>query len=120
MLPPEIPQKPVKGVIYTHWHYIMGMDTVIVNAKEAFKEGEYQWSAQQTTYAIRAGSDEARQVKADALRKMAQKAAASNTRNWMLTHALVLEGKLELHRSMPDLPCCQTVISTGIFPVYHR
>ncbi|MGI9275059.1 MAG: alkyl sulfatase dimerization domain-containing protein [Endozoicomonas sp.] len=73
-----------------------GIDTVIANAKEAFKAGEYQWSAQQATYAIRSGSKEAKQVKADALRKMAQKATASNTRNWMLTHAMVLEGKLDL------------------------
>ncbi|KEQ17924.1 alkyl sulfatase dimerization domain-containing protein [Endozoicomonas numazuensis] len=73
-----------------------GMDTVVKRAEKAGKKGEYQWSAQLATYAIRAGSIEARQVKANALRSMAQKATASNTRNWMLTHALVLEGKLEL------------------------
>ena len=73
-----------------------GVDQVISQAKEAHKDGEYQWSAQLATYAIRAGSDDAKQVKADALRSMAQKATASNTRNWYLTHALVLEGKLEL------------------------
>ena len=73
-----------------------GVDQVISKAKEAHQEGEYQWSAQLATYAIRAGSDEAKQVKADALRSKAQYATASNTRNWYLTHALVLEGKLEL------------------------
>ena len=73
-----------------------GLKAVLKKAKAAGEKGEYQWSAQLATYAIRAGSDEAKQVKAAALRAMAQKATASNTRNWMLTHALVLEGKLEL------------------------
>ena len=73
-----------------------GVDKVIAQAKEAHKDGEYQWSAQLATYAIRSGSEDAKLVKADALRSMAQKATASNTRNWYLTHALVLEGKLEL------------------------
>lgn len=73
-----------------------GIETTIKLAKEAFENNEYQWSAQLATYAIRVGSDEAKQIKANALRQMAQKATASNTRNWMLTHALVLEGKLKL------------------------
>ena len=73
-----------------------GMEEVLVKAKAAQDAKEHQWAAQLATYAIRAGSEPAKQIKADALRAMAQKATASNTRNWMLTHALVLEGKLEL------------------------
>ena len=73
-----------------------GIEAVIKRAEKAQGNGEHQWSAQLATYAIRAGSEEAKQVKANALRSMAQKATASNTRNWMLTHALVLEGKVEL------------------------
>ena len=73
-----------------------GVKKVIRRAEKAQKNGEHQWSAQLATYAIRSGSKEAKQIKANALRSMAQKATASNTRNWMLTHALVLEGKLEL------------------------
>ncbi len=73
-----------------------GIKKVVSRAEKAHKNGEYQWSAQLATYAIRSGSEDAKQVKANALRSMAQKATASNTRNWMLTHALVLEGKLEL------------------------
>ncbi|USD68023.1 alkyl sulfatase dimerization domain-containing protein [Vibrio sp. SCSIO 43136] len=73
-----------------------GTDKVIELAKNAQQNSEHQWAAQLATYAIRSGEESAKQVKADALRSMAQQATASNTRNWMLTHALVLEGKLEL------------------------
>ncbi len=73
-----------------------GIDAVIKQAKAAQKEDDHQWAAQLATYAIRSGSEEAKQVKADSLRAMAQLATASNTRNWMLTHALVLEGKVKL------------------------
>ncbi|MGR5092759.1 alkyl sulfatase dimerization domain-containing protein [Vibrio maritimus] len=73
-----------------------GTSKVIELAKAAQQDNDHQWAAQLATYAIRSGDDSAKQVKADSLRAMAQKATASNTRNWMLTHALVLEGKLEL------------------------
>ncbi len=73
-----------------------GVEKVKTEAREAYENGEYQWSAQLATYAIRTGDTEAKQIKADALRAMAQVAKASNTRNWYLTHALVLEGKIKL------------------------
>ncbi|BEU01541.1 alkyl sulfatase [Agarivorans sp. OAG1] len=73
-----------------------GLDKVINLAKQAQADNDHQWAAQLATYAIRAGEEKAKQVKADSLRAMAQKASASNTRNWMLTHALALEGKIEL------------------------
>ncbi|WP_295894474.1 alkyl sulfatase dimerization domain-containing protein [uncultured Vibrio sp.] len=73
-----------------------GTDKVIELAKNAQAENDHQWAAQLATYAIRSGDESAKQVKADSLRAMAQKASASNTRNWMLTHALVLEGELDL------------------------
>ncbi len=73
-----------------------GADAVLDRARAAQKDNDHQWAAQLATYAIRTGHEEAKQVKADSLRAMAQKASASNTRNWMLTHALVLEGELEL------------------------
>jgi alkyl sulfatase BDS1-like metallo-beta-lactamase superfamily hydrolase len=73
-----------------------GVDNVLKLAKQAQLDNDHQWAAQLATYAIRSGDASAKQIKADSLRAMAQKAKASNTRNWMLTHALVLEGKLEL------------------------
>jgi alkyl sulfatase BDS1-like metallo-beta-lactamase superfamily hydrolase len=73
-----------------------GTGKVIELAKQAQTDNDHQWAAQLATYAIRSGDEAAKQVKADSLRAMAQKATASNTRNWMLTHALVLEGKVEL------------------------
>lgn len=73
-----------------------GADKVIKLAKDAQAKNDHQWAAQLATYAIRTGNESAKQVKADSLRAMAQKASASNTRNWMLTHALVLEGEIEL------------------------
>ncbi|WP_434763776.1 alkyl sulfatase dimerization domain-containing protein [Vibrio fortis] len=73
-----------------------GTGKFIELAKQAQTDNDHQWAAQLATYAIRSGDEAAKQVKADSLRAMAQKATASNTRNWMLTHALVLEGKVEL------------------------
>ncbi len=73
-----------------------GVQKVKNEAEKAYKAGDYQWSAQLATYAIRVGDAGAKQIKANALRAMAQVATASNTRNWYLTHALVLEGKVKL------------------------
>jgi alkyl sulfatase BDS1-like metallo-beta-lactamase superfamily hydrolase len=73
-----------------------GVDNVLKLAKQAQLDNDHQWAVQLATYAIRRGDASAKQIKADSLRAMAQKAKASNTRNWMLTHALVLEGQLEL------------------------
>ncbi|MGL6258770.1 alkyl sulfatase dimerization domain-containing protein [Vibrio sp. WXL103] len=73
-----------------------GTESVIKLAKAAQADNDHQWAAQLATYAIRSGDESAKQVKADSLRAMAQKATAANTRNWMLTHALVLEGEIEL------------------------
>lgn len=73
-----------------------GTGKVIELAKQAQLDNDHQWAAQLSTYAIRTGNEAAKQVKADSLRAMAQTATASNTRNWMLTHALVLEGEIEL------------------------
>ncbi len=73
-----------------------GLGKVKSEVEKAYKNGDYQWSAQLATYGIRVGATEFKQLKANALRAMAQVATAANTRNWYLTHALVLEGKVKL------------------------
>lgn len=75
-----------------------GSDAVIARARAAFDSGKYNLSAKLLTYVIGAEPEngEARQLKADALRAMAQTTRAGiQGRNYLLTHALHLEGKLD-------------------------
>jgi alkyl sulfatase BDS1-like metallo-beta-lactamase superfamily hydrolase len=75
-----------------------GRDTVLLQAKRAFKNKEYIWSAKLATYLVTVDPDDkdARQIKADALRRLGQLSIASNNRNWYITEARVLEGKIDL------------------------
>ncbi|MFN0108017.1 MAG: alkyl/aryl-sulfatase [Blastocatellia bacterium] len=73
-----------------------GRDTVFKTAKAAADKGEHQWAAELLTHVIRANKDdqEARKLKADALRQLAYKTANSNWRNWYITSARELDGTL--------------------------
>lgn len=77
-----------------------GKDVVIAQAKAALEDKQYSWAAQLITYVlqIEPNNSEAKQIKADALRKMAQVTPATTTRHFYLSQALELEGKLD--RSM--------------------
>ena len=75
-----------------------GVDKFIAKAKSAFAEKKYNLSAKLLSYAIAAEPEnkEAKQLKADALRQMAYTTKSGiQTRNFMLTEALHLEGKLD-------------------------
>lgn len=73
-----------------------GRDTVVKAAKTAADKGDYQWAAELLTHVIRANKDdqEARKLKADALRQLAYKTANSNWRNWYITSARELDGTM--------------------------
>jgi len=75
-----------------------GATEVIDHATAAFKEKKYNLSAKLMSYvlAVEPENKTARQLKADALRAMAQTTKSGvQTRNFLLTHALHLEGKLD-------------------------
>lgn len=74
-----------------------GRDVVMSQAKAVLDDKQYAWAAQLITYVltIEPDNEEARQIKADALRSMAQVAPATTTRHFYLCQALELEGKLD-------------------------
>ncbi|PQJ27275.1 alkyl sulfatase dimerization domain-containing protein [Rubritalea profundi] len=78
-----------------------GVDQLIAEAKSAFAEKKYNLSAKLLFYVIAAEPEnkEAKQLKADALRQMAYTTKSGiQTRNFMLTEALHLEGKLDWNK----------------------
>lgn len=80
-----------------------GADSVIAASENAFKEGKYNLAARLVSYVldVDANNEAARLLKAQALRKMAYSTRSGiQSRNFLLTHALHLEGKLNW-KSMP-------------------
>ena len=73
-----------------------GRDTVVKAAQTAADKGDHQWAAELLTHVIRTNKDdqEARKLKADALRQLAYKTANSNWRNWYITSARELDGTM--------------------------
>lgn len=75
-----------------------GIDAIIGKARDAFGEKRYNLTAKLLSFVIAAEPEnaDARQLKADALRAMGQAARAGiQARNFLLTSALHLEGKLD-------------------------
>lgn len=72
-------------------------DKVISLARRAFDEKKYNLTAKILTFVLASEPENqaARQLKADALRAMAQSTKSMQTRNYMLTQALDLEGALD-------------------------
>ncbi|MFP6732498.1 MAG: alkyl sulfatase dimerization domain-containing protein [Rhodospirillales bacterium] len=85
-----------------------GRNAILDEARKAIENGDFQWAADITTWAVRANNDdmEARQVKATALRAWGYRQKNSTWRNWALCQALELEGELgEIktgHRIQPN------------------
>ena len=75
-----------------------GRDKVLAAAQSAFDEGEYQWSAELTTWLVRMDHDDmdARNLKADALTQLGLASMNINWRNWYLTSAMELQGELDV------------------------
>jgi alkyl sulfatase BDS1-like metallo-beta-lactamase superfamily hydrolase len=77
-----------------------GADKVEAAARAAFAKGDtanVQWAAQLATYLVATQPTNAawRQFKADTLRKLGQTTTAATTRNWYISQALQLEGKID-------------------------
>ena len=77
-------------------HGFGGLDKVLEESQKAYDNQEYAWSAQLITYVLKLDPNEsrARQIKASALRKLAEATPSSITRNFYLTHVFELEGKI--------------------------
>jgi len=75
-----------------------GRDAVLKAAKQAIKDKEFTWAAEILTNVIRIDHDdmEARNLKAQAYREFAYTLHNINWRNWSLTAAAELEGKIEM------------------------
>ena len=66
-------------------------------ARSAYREQDYQWAAELATYLVRVDADnmEARKIKAAAFRQLGYASMNINWRNWYLTSAMELEGRLD-------------------------
>lgn len=73
-----------------------GVEPLLERVRQAQKEKKYNLAAKLATYVLAVAPQHvtARQLKADALRAMAQTTLSMQTRNYMLTQALHLEGTI--------------------------
>lgn len=80
-----------------------GEKKVLEEARRVLEDKQYAWAATLATYllAINPDDGEARAVKADAFRKIAQVTYATNTRHYYMTNALAMEGQLDIPTSIP-------------------
>ncbi len=73
-----------------------GRDAVFKAAQTAAGKGDHQWAAELLTHVIRTNptDQDARKLKANALRQLAYKTENTNWRNWYITSARELDGTL--------------------------
>ena len=71
-----------------------GLNKTIESARQALTKGEYHWTAELATYILSAYPDNenAKLLKAQALRNIAKQDTAIGAKNWYLTQADVLDG----------------------------
>jgi len=86
-----------------------GVNKVFAEAQKSTEMGDHQWSAELLTHIIRLNPDDkkARNLKAKNLREIGFTLTNNNWRNWYMTSALELEGKLDYSKAIdlqaPDL-----------------
>ena len=75
-----------------------GTQQVILSVREAIDDGNYEWAAELATYLINTDPDneEAKLLKAHALRVIGQRYESFDARHWALTTAQELEGKITI------------------------
>ena len=79
-----------------------GAESVLNTARQSLDSGDPQWAAELVDLLLDAQSDnvqEAGQLKARALRELASATPNPNARNWYLTDALELEGRIAINVS---------------------
>lgn len=82
-----------------------GRKAVLAVAETAYHEEDFQWAAQLTTHLIRLNFEdaEARAIKAKAFRRLGYASMNINWRNWYLTAAMELEGKIRPAQLMQNI-----------------
>ncbi len=73
-----------------------GVEQTIQAVRDAITNDDVNWAAELATYVIEVDDDnlEAKLLKAQALRILGQQTTTADGRNWYLTEALLLEGKI--------------------------
>ena len=73
-----------------------GVNQTILKVREAIGKGEDQWASELATYVLKVDpeNEEAKLLKAHALRVVGQRFTSMDGRHWYLTTALELEGKI--------------------------
>lgn len=98
-----------------------GREKVVEQAALALEKKEYAWAAQLVNYVYLLHPDDrrARQIKADALRKLGQLATGSIGRSFLLSEARALEGQETIPQVIPPAPAI-IAGSPATFVNYHR
>jgi alkyl sulfatase BDS1-like metallo-beta-lactamase superfamily hydrolase len=76
-----------------------GAETVLVSAQQSLDDGDPQWAAELADLILQSrdgNPQQAKQLKAQALRQLAAETANPNARNWYLTDALDLENRITI------------------------
>lgn len=83
-----------------------GREFVIEAVEQALTKSEYAWAAELVTHILNIEQDdqEARKLKAEALRKMGYRTPALSSRGFYLSQALALEGKIDLNQIPNGMP----------------
>lgn len=82
-----------------------GVNATYDKAAKAHADGDYLWACQLADYLVQVDpSQQNRQLKADCLRQMGYRTTSTNTRSWMLSQALELEGKTAVIKTVPGVP----------------
>ena len=98
-----------------------GRDKVLAAANEAMDKKEYSWAAHLVNYLYQLDrtDEDARKIKAEALRQMAYVSTGSNNRAHLMSQALALEGKVTIPTVIPPAP--ETIKAfPGTFVDYFR
>lgn len=98
-----------------------GSEKIVAAANEALDKREYAWAAQLVNYVylLDPNSKQARQIKAEALRKMGQLAIGSIGRSFLISEARALEGKENIPKVVPP-NLAIIAASPATFVDYHR
>lgn len=82
-----------------------GVSATYDKAAKAHADGDYLWACQLADYVVQVDpTQKHRQLKADCLRQMGYRTTSTNTRSWMLSQALELEGKTAVIKTVPGVP----------------
>lgn len=75
-----------------------GFGVLVERAKTAYNSSDYIWAAELADYVLAAHPDhaEAKRIRADSFRALAEQQVSANGRNYYLTQALETEGKISL------------------------